>query len=57
MPRVASVAEYVSMEELERCDRATRDPVARAHWQALWLVVGWSTAAETVARCLTNGGI
>lgn len=49
MPRCASVAEHLSMEELERRYRTTRDPVERTHWQALWLVAGGRTAAETAA--------
>ena len=49
MPRSASVAEHVSLEELERRYRTTRDPVERTHWQALWLVKGGRSAAETAA--------
>jgi transposase len=47
MPRRASVAAHLALDELERRYRAARDPVERTHWQALWLVAGGRTCAET----------
>jgi transposase len=49
MPRRAAVADRLSVDELERRYRATRDPVERGHWHAIWLVAGGRTVAETAA--------
>ncbi len=38
MPRYAAVAPHVSVEDLAQRYRQAHDPVARTHWQLLWLV-------------------
>lgn len=49
MPRHISVADHLSLDDLERRYRMARDPVERTHWQAIWLVAGGRTCAETAA--------
>lgn len=49
MPRRVSVADHMSLDDLERRYRMARDPVERTHWQAIWLVAGGRTCAETAA--------
>jgi len=49
MPRHATIADYLALDDLEHRYRSSRDPVARAHWQAIWLVAGGRTCAETAA--------
>lgn len=49
MARSLSVPPHLTVEELEQRYRRAKDPVARSHWQILWLLAGGlSTAA--VAR-------
>lgn len=38
MPRYATVAPHLPVEELAVRYRRARDPVARSHWQIVWLV-------------------
>lgn len=49
MPRHATVADHLSLDELARRYRTARDPVERTHWQALWLVAGGRACAETAS--------
>jgi transposase len=49
MPRRLTAAPHLPIEELERRYRAARDPVARAHWQVVWLVAGGRTCPEAAA--------
>jgi transposase len=49
MPRRASMADHLSLDELARRARTVRDPVERTHWQAIWLVAEGRTCAETAA--------
>jgi len=46
MPRRASVADHLSLDELGARYRAARDPVERTHWQVVRLVAGGRTCAE-----------
>ena len=49
MARTIEVPAHLPVEELERRYRRARDPVARSHWQIVWLLAsGGATAA--VAR-------
>jgi transposase len=49
MPRHAAVADHHALDALEHRYRSARDPVERTHWQAIWLVAGGRTCAETAA--------
>lgn len=49
MPRHLTVTPHLTVAELEHRYRATRDPVERTHWQAVWLVAGGRTCAEVAA--------
>ncbi len=68
MPRRTSIRADIGVEEVERRYRAARDPVARSHWQSVWLlaqgepservraVTGYSlTWVRTVARRYNAG--
>jgi transposase len=49
MPRRLTAAAHLPPAELERRYRAARDPVARAHWQVVWLVASGRGCAEVAA--------
>jgi transposase len=49
MARELIVPAELSVEELERRYRGARDPVARSHWQIVWLLAGGAPTAD-VAR-------
>jgi transposase len=49
MPRRATIAEDLTLDELVQRYRTTRDPVERGHWHALWLVADGRTVEETAA--------
>src|SRR5688572_22669141 len=49
MARKLIVPMELSVEELERRYRGSRDPVARSHWQIVWLLAGGAPTAA-VAR-------
>jgi transposase len=49
MARKLEVPAHLPVAELERRYRGARDPVARSHWQILWLLAGGAPTAE-VAR-------
>ncbi len=49
MARSLMVPAHLPLDELEQRYRRCRDPVARSHWQILWLLVGGSSTAA-VAR-------
>ena len=49
MPRRLTITPRLPVEELERRYRAARDPVARTHWQLVWLVAGGRSCAEAAA--------
>jgi transposase len=38
MPRYTTVAPHLSLDELQHRYRHAHDPVARSHWQIVWLV-------------------
>jgi transposase len=49
MARTLTLAPHLPVPELEARYRQARDPVARSHWQIIWLLAGGSPTAE-VAR-------
>lgn len=49
MPAYLTVPDHLPLSELERRYRAARDPVARSHWQIIWLLSCGHRAAA-VAR-------
>lgn len=49
MARPLIVPPHLSLDELEQRYRRADDPVARSHWQILWLLAGRASTAE-VAR-------
>jgi transposase len=49
MPRRLTAAPHLPLEELERRYRAARDPVARTHWQIVWLVAAGRTCPQVAA--------
>jgi transposase len=49
MPRRLAVAPHLAVAELERRYRAARDPVARTHWQIVWLVAAGRSCPEAAA--------
>jgi len=38
MPKRLSVQPHLALDELERRYRTAKDPVARRHWQMVWLL-------------------
>ena len=49
MARRLSIPAHLTLDELEQRYRRARDPVARSHWQILWLLSSGTPTAE-VAR-------
>jgi transposase len=49
MPRRTQVAEHLSLSELEQRYRQARDPVARSHFQIVWLLAQGKTRVEVAA--------
>jgi transposase len=49
MPRRIAVAAHLSVAELGALYRAATDPVARSHWQIVWLMAQARPVAEVVA--------
>ena len=49
MARPLTVPPHLPVAELERRYRGARDPVARSHWQIVWLLAGGASTAA-VAR-------
>jgi transposase len=49
MARSLVVPPHLSVDELEQRYRRAQDPVARSHWQIVWLLAGGTSSAE-VAR-------
>lgn len=49
MARSLSVPPHLMLDELEQRYRRAKDPVARSHWQIVWLLAGGVSTAE-VAR-------
>jgi transposase len=49
MARSLIVPPHLSVDELEQRYRRAQDPVARSHWQIVWLLAGGASSAE-VAR-------
>jgi transposase len=49
MPRRLTAAPHLPTEELERRDRAARDPVERSHWHIVWLVASGRACPEVAA--------
>jgi transposase len=49
MPRRLTAAPHLPLDDLERRYRAARDPVARTHWQIVWLVAGGRSCPAVAA--------
>jgi len=49
MPRRLAVADHLPAAALAARYRAAADPVARSHWQIVWLVASGRTCAEAAA--------
>lgn len=49
MPRPLSVTPHLSVEELARRYRQARDPVARSHYQMVWLLAQGQSSAQVAA--------
>ena len=49
MPRQLSLQPHLALETLERRYRAARDPVARSHWQIIWLLARGMASAQVAA--------
>lgn len=49
MPRRLTVTPHLAIDDLERRYRAARDPVARTHWQIVWLVASGRSCGEAAA--------
>lgn len=54
MARKLTIAPHLPIEELQQRYRAAEDPVARSHWQILWLLAQGMPTAE-VARVTSYG--
>lgn len=54
MARKMTVAPHLTVEALQQRYRAAEDPVARSHWQMLWLLAQGMPTAE-VARVTSYG--
>ena len=54
MARKLTIAPHLPIEELQQRYRAAEDPVARSHWQMLWLLAQGLPTAE-VARVTSYG--
>jgi transposase len=54
MARKLTIAPHLPIEELQRRYRAAEDPVARSHWQMVWLLADGMPTAE-VARVTGYG--
>ena len=52
MPAYLTLPDHVPVSELEQRYRAARDPVARSHWQILWLL---SSGHRTAAVAAVTG--
>lgn len=48
MVRPLVIPPHLPLAELERRYRGARDPVARSHWQIVWLLAGGAPTAEVV---------
>ena len=49
MPKRLSIQPHLTLDVLERRYRAAKDPVARSHWQILWLLAQGKPAAQVAA--------
>jgi transposase len=44
-PKLLSIQTHLPLDELETRYRRAKDPVARSHWQTIWLLAqGWASA-------------
>ncbi len=48
MPKTIKLGTHLSLEELERRYRKARDPVARSHYQILWLIAQGKTTTHVM---------
>jgi hypothetical protein len=49
MPKRRSIQSHLAVDALESHYRRAKDPVARSHWQVIWLLAQGRTSAQ-VAR-------
>ncbi len=57
MPRRLTVASHLTVDELHARYRQATDPVARSHWQIIWLLAqGLPTAQVATATGYTPAG-
>jgi transposase len=49
MPTQLSIQAHLAVDELETHDRRAKDPVARSHWQVIWLLAQGLPAAQVAA--------
>jgi transposase len=49
MPRRLSIQAHLSVDELETRYRRAKDPVARSHWQIIWLLAQGLASAHVAA--------
>jgi transposase len=56
VPAYLTLPAHLPLAELERRDRAARDPVARSHWQIIWLLSSGhrATSVATVTGYSVN---
>lgn len=49
MPKRLSIQAHLAVDELETHYRRAKDPVARSHWQVIWLLAQGLTSAPVAA--------
>jgi transposase len=49
MPKRLSIQAHLSIDALETHDRRAKDPVARSHWQVIWLLAQGLPSAQVAA--------
>jgi transposase len=49
MPKRLSIEAQLALHEVERRYRTAKDPVARSHWQIIWLLAQELTSAQVAA--------
>jgi hypothetical protein len=53
MQKRLAVKPHLSLQEIETRYRQAKDPVARSHWQIMWLLAQGKTTKQ-IAAWLTN---
>ena len=49
MPKRLSLQPHLALDELERCSRSAKEPVARSPWQMVWLLAQGQRAEQVAA--------